>query len=77
MVVITHIWDFSRQSMAEFFFNLNIAALMKSMTGAKTCMRMKLYPVISLWLFVPAQLSIPSPSIFNANVPFPNSLKIT
>lgn len=46
-------------------FNLSLAALIKFMTDAKIFLRMKLYPVISPWLFVPAQLSTPSLSIFN------------
>lgn len=58
-------------------FNLNLAALIKSMIDAKICLRMKLYPIISLWLFVPVQLSTPSLSIFNANVPFTSRLRIT
>lgn len=58
-------------------FNLNLAAFIKAMTDAKICLRMKLYPIISLRLFAPVQFSTPSLSIFNANVPFTSRMKIT
>lgn len=57
-------------------FNLDLAALIKSVTDAKICLRMKLNSIISLGLFIPVQLSTPLP-IFNSNVPFTSRLRIT